>query len=140
MKFILILTFISIFWCQKENKCNSKILVNVTNRIDSLDYNLIHKFFSTFSDSCSNNIEFSQFSNGLLFKIISKYPEFSLKCLTIEKDLNTKSILKELEYTLLDLNFEHLFENINNIKNYEIMKKMVLNSLKKAHAKYLKEG
>ncbi len=56
----------TIYWC------NIDYLVSLKKTIDNASYDTIKDFLFTFDDSCSNNVEYSQFSNELLFEVLEK--------------------------------------------------------------------
>jgi len=85
-------------------KCNTSIVLEINENIDSLSDNLMLSFLMTFSEDCNNNIEYSEFSNETLFKVIQKEPE--LFCKTLDKNydkIDIPAILFELESPLHDL-------------------------------------
>ncbi len=52
-------------------KCDGKIVLKVSETLDSLKYNDVMKFICTFDSTCRNNAEFSEFSNETLFLVIN---------------------------------------------------------------------
>ena len=87
-----------------STKCRTEHLLAIHQNIDNLDGNLVLNFLSTFSVICEANVEFGQWSNELLFKILSTNPELTLEVLSNNlNQLDTGSIYKELESPLHDL-------------------------------------
>jgi len=85
-------------------RCNSEVLLNVAENIDSLDKNIIKDFLMTFSKDCENNAEFSQWSNELLFKVLLNYPKSIILILETDKsDLEKNIILQMLRNPNNDL-------------------------------------
>lgn len=87
-----------------KSKCQSEPLLAITKNIDKLNDGLILDFLRTFSVICENNVEFSEWSNELLFEIMAQEPE-KLIMLFAENfsELDTAAILKELESPIHDL-------------------------------------
>jgi hypothetical protein len=86
--------------------CNIDIVLSTLNNIDSLSDNEIRLFLKTFSQKCRNNVEFSEFSNEMLFKVLEKHSEAFLRIICdsnspIEIDFET--IYEELKSPLHDL-------------------------------------
>ncbi len=83
--------------------CNIQILVSVNKNFESLSKIEIDSLLMTFSQSCSNNIEFSEFSNELLFETIERYPVLTLELLKDSVKYDFEVIYQELTSPLHDL-------------------------------------
>ena len=87
-----------------SSKCQSAPLLTLDKNLDSLTSEMILDFLSVFSVTCEANVEFGQWSNELLFKILDRNPELTLMVLSDHIDqLDTTSIYKELQSPLYDL-------------------------------------
>jgi hypothetical protein len=87
-----------------KTKCQSEPLLAITKNIDSLNDSLILDFLETFSVTCENNVEFSEWSNELLFKVMAKQPERLIKIFADNiSELDTAAIFKEIESPIHDL-------------------------------------
>ena len=83
---ISLLTFIFCLFFFNSNsqnnnisKCDLTIVLETSNKINNLSEDLILRFLQTFGKECKNNVEFSEFSNEVLFKVIQGYPELFYK-------------------------------------------------------------
>jgi hypothetical protein len=80
-------------------KCNISIVREAYQNIENISDELMLKFLETFGKDCKNNVEFSEFSNETLFKVIQKNPEVFSEIL--EKNLN-------------QIDFEEIIFNLRN--------------------------
>jgi hypothetical protein len=86
--------------------CNIDIVLSTLNRIDSLSDSEIRLFLKTFSQKCRNNVEFSEFSNEMLFKVLEKHTEAFLRIIcdsNSSDEIDFETIYRELESPLHDL-------------------------------------
>lgn len=114
-----------------KTKCQSEPLLAITNNIEHLDDSLILDFLKTFSVICENNVEFSEWSNELLFKILSKNLELFFKTFADNISvLDTTAIFKELESPLHDLiDLEQIRKNITTIDIDKDFKEKIIKRL-----------
>lgn len=116
-------------------KCDSKVLYLVSST--QFDSNQIFDFFCAMDESCTNNVEFSEVSNEILFKIFLIEPERALKLLNDNKEFSINYILKELTEPINDgINVRSVYSNVDKVKGYDVLKKQVLKSLQEAISKY----
>ncbi|MCY1634031.1 MCE family protein [Marinifilum sp. D737] len=120
---------------KKENlKCNVKIVLKMNESIDSASDELVLSFFKTFGEECKNNVEYSEFSNETLFKLIQN--QTVLFCKVLEKyrnEIELNEILKELEnplHELIDLN--KIKEGIMKSELNKELKAKLLDAIDKA--------
>jgi hypothetical protein len=113
-------------------RCDITILKHTEDQINELCSSDIYEFLFTFSKDCSRNIEFSEYSNDLLFKVIEKYPEQVMACLSQKNDLDLAFIIDELSGPLNNVNLKKTYQNIQQVKGDEIIKERVLKALIKA--------
>ena len=85
----------------KNERCNIQILSYVDKNINNLSADLVFQFLYTFSDNCKNNVEYMEYSNELLFRVLQTYPEDVAKWINNEK-LNKKTILGQLKVPIND--------------------------------------
>lgn len=90
-------------YIKKENlKCNVKVVLEMNESVGSASDVLVFRFLKTFGEECKNNVEYGEFSNETLFKLIQKQPV--LFCKVLERDeIELNAILIELENPLHDL-------------------------------------
>jgi len=68
---IAFLIIITHFGFSKDcDKCDTDKLIELSENLDNLNYETVKNFICTFDLTCKNNIEFSEWSNELLFKLI----------------------------------------------------------------------
>jgi len=113
-------------------RCDILTVKNTESHINELKYTNLHRFLYTFSKDCSKNIEYSEYSNEMLFKVFEKYPEQLINCMSKEKDLDIDYILLELSTPLLDINGKVIYEKVQNASGDKLIKEKILEALKKA--------
>lgn len=89
--------FILNFDTVKNFDCNIQVLAHIDTRLYSLSPKDIAYFFRTIKSKCSNNAEFSEWSNELLLKILERHPEKALQI------LNDKNREIEFDYIYTEL-------------------------------------
>ncbi len=131
---LILIFFISIFNLSLNGqesfteKCNISVVLEMHENLENISEDLMLKFLKTFGPECKNNVEFSEFSNETLFKVVQQQPELFGK--TLDKhisDLEFDSILFVLEnplHDLIDLNLTK--ERISELGiNMEIKEKLL---------------
>jgi hypothetical protein len=140
-KFILIWTLTVLgtltSFGQDIKRCDIAVLGQIDRNIENLKEKEIKDFLLTFDTSCNNNVEYSEFSNELLFKILDKH---TLTILTVleskEKNLKTDKILYELSSPINDsFNIDELISKVEKVKINEELKGQVIAKLKEAKGK-----
>jgi len=124
---LLILTSISTF--AQSEKCDINKLLIIHENMDNLTFQMIEDFLFTFDESCENNVEYSEWSTELLFKVIDKWTNLYFKVLTSEKITNDNCILKTFSDPLLDYNFQKIYDKIKVVETVENIKSCYLNVL-----------
>ncbi len=85
-------------------KCRTQPLLTLDQNLGDLTDQMVLNFLDAFSVICDTNIEFSQWSNELLFKVLEENPKQLLQVLSDNlADLDTAAIYDELESPLHDL-------------------------------------
>tara|TARA_R100000005_G_scaffold96696_1_gene86247 strand:+ start:1947 stop:2369 length:423 start_codon:yes stop_codon:yes gene_type:complete len=139
MKVMLLFFFMSMalapqaIFGQEIKKCDSGILKNTSDQLDHLTPTLVLNFLSTFDQSCVNNAEFSEWSNELLFTLLNQNTEMVLLVIQDKgKDIDKKSILKEMESQTLDkVDILKLIEKVKKVKLSKDIKDEVISRLSK---------
>ena len=118
---------------QEVKKCDSIILKTTSDSLDQLSPTLVLNFLSTFNQSCVNNAEFSEWSNELLFTLLNQNTEMVLLVIQEKgKDIDKKSILKEMESQTLDkVDIPKLIEKVKKVKLSKELKDEVISRLNK---------
>jgi len=87
---------------------------------------MIDEFLYTFDKSCEKNVEFSEWSNEMLFKILNKSTELYFKVLTKVKIENAEIILEEIKSPIAEIDYQKIYDNIKKVDTQEKLKKEYL--------------
>ena len=93
-------------------KCSISIVAKTEKNIDNITKKQILTFLKTFGTECKNNVEFQEYSNEVLFKILELKTD--LFCQVVNERINNieiNQIIKEIDNPINDL------YNIEIIKN-----------------------
>ena len=141
---ILALTLVLVFFNfnafgQKSTsiKCNVSIVNEMENNIGTASENLMTKFLETFGKECNNNVEFGEYSNETLFKVIQNQPNLFFKILEKNRDkIELDQIIDEIENPISDMiNLKLVQQKITEIKTNDSTKKRLLKAIEVAIAK-----
>jgi len=115
------------YWCSIE------ILGETNQTIDDLSLIQVAFFLATFHKDCEKNIEYSEWSNELLFEVLNRQPEYFLQLLSKNDSLDKALILENLKSPINDkLNIHNLIDNLSKIQDYAQVKLEVINALTRA--------
>lgn len=113
-------------------QCNI-IIVRETNRnINNLEFSDVALFLQTFSEKCRNNVEYSEFSNEVLFKVLEAYPVEIIKCFDTCEKIEINFILSELSNPIHDINITKIIEILNNVECESKYKAIIIALIEKA--------
>ncbi|MCK3684228.1 hypothetical protein [Maribellus sp. YY47] len=106
----------------------------MSENIENCNDELIVKFLQSFGRECKNNVEYSEFSNEVLFKLLQSQPEQFSKVLTKHKDsIDFDYLIQEIENPLLDLvDLENIQERVVKSINDKELKNKLNTALNKA--------
>lgn len=113
-------------------KCNIVIVRKIDDKIDELTSSEIKMFLCTFSKECSRNVEYTEYSNEVLFKVLERYPSQFMECINLNSSIEFEYILSELSNPLFDINGKKLITKIQQVEGLSIIKSKIIESLKKA--------
>ena len=132
---LTLLTFTTVFAENNCVKCDLDKVKIVNEHIDSLTFKMVSDFLCTFDDSCINNVEYSEWSNETLFKVINKAPTLFFK--VIEKgQVDNNLLLKEIESPINDLiDLQGTYDKLNSTTVSPDIKSKYLNAVIKAAEK-----
>ncbi len=121
----------------KYNKCCINSILNIESNFNKLNYQDIYRFLFSFSSNCENNVEFSEFSNEVLFKLFVNFPIETIDVISksysyIEIDI----VLDIIKSPLLDYNLDIIIDTISNYSNQTFIIKEIVNSLNIANQSY----
>lgn len=112
-------------------KCDDSVLSQINTNMNKLTSSEIRMFLAVFDVSCKNNVEFSEFSNELLFGVLDKHTKKVL--LILEKqypEIQLKALLNVLEYPLVDtIDLNDLIQKVEKVKVSEQLKTQITNAL-----------
>jgi len=122
---------------QASENCKIETLIKIRNNINNVTEQQVLYFLKGFNKMCDLNVEYSEFSNYLLFQLLQKQPKLVLKVLTNNKAISYKYINKNLTNPINDsINLEEIYKKIKNIYGYDTIKNKLLISIKIAIKKY----
>ncbi|MGC3943787.1 MAG: hypothetical protein QM762_04470 [Chryseolinea sp.] len=123
-------------YAQNDNKCDDAILLSTSERIGRLAEKEIADFLLTFGEKCRDNAEFSEWSNELLFMVLDKQTELTLKVIQEEKRIEKAVILDDLSEPINDsIDLKALINKVNKVKVDDNLKAEIIKSLKTADAR-----
>lgn len=126
MKFLIIIVLFANSPC---TKCDIDKVAIAAENIDSLTLGVVTNFLCTFDRSCRNNVEFSEWSNEILFQILKKSPHLFFQAIK-KKQVNTELLIDEIENPIADFHFQDIYDvvKITSVSN-KAFKAKVLNAL-----------
>lgn len=117
------------------SRCEIQIVLALDKQMDNVSYELLYKFLCTFDQSCSNNVEYSQFSNEVLYKAIEMHPGAIVEILSDHPELKREYIYKELSSPLLDYDYNSIIKSLKRLDSgNEEVKNRVIKSVEDALA------
>jgi len=113
-------------------RCDILVVKYTETHLNELLNADLYKFLYTFSKDCSQNVEYSEYSNEMLFRVLEKYPEQLINCMSTEKGLDLDYIFSELSAPLHDIDGKVIYEKVQNVSGDILFKEKILEALKKA--------
>lgn len=95
--------------CQK---CDLETLKTLNEHLDNLTFKIISDFVCTFDLTCKNNIEYSEWSNELLFKVLDKSPKLLFEVLGSQQYRNKEIVINEVKSPVLEIDFQNLYDKV----------------------------
>lgn len=119
---------------QGIKKCDGTVVLSTQNKVGRLTEKDLRDFLLTFGKECQNNVEFSEFSNEVLFLVLDKHTELTLK--TIEKEekkIELDEILNDLSSPISDMIVvKNLISKVEKVRIDSRLKKLILDRLRTA--------
>lgn len=119
---------------QTVKKCDDSILLVTSEKIGQLNQKQITDFLLTLGQECRNNVEFSEWSNEILFSLLDKQTDLTIK--TIEKEekrIEMEEIFDDLSSPIHDLiNLKDIISKIEKVKIKKELKDKIIERLKTA--------
>lgn len=112
--------------------CDVDIVLKTDNNIKDISYESTVIFLKTIQEECKTNIEFTEYSNEVLFKLLYGKTELVLKALNEKKNnkLDLHAIIYDISNPLLD--YDGLIKQVSSVKKFENEKQLVISALKEA--------
>src|SRR5688572_15882463 len=127
-----LLLFVFCFQVQAQNtceKCDLEKVASVYKNIQNLSEREVFEFLCTFDASCNKKLEYYQFSNEALFKVLEKNPSLVISTLQKNKLIDAENILKEVKEPLLDYQFQTIYNKVKEAKGDQHLKEQFLEAL-----------
>jgi hypothetical protein len=121
-------------YSQTVKKCNEAVVLFTQNKMGQLSQQEIGNFLLTFGQECRNNVEYSEFSNEVLFDLLDKQTDLVLR--TIKKQENKielNVILEDLGTPINDRNdIKIILTKVEKVKISMELKDRIVERLKSA--------
>jgi hypothetical protein len=139
MKTILLLTmsvFTTLAMGQVIRKCDTAPLRTLSDHIANPFELEVRDFLYTFAQECRSNVEYSEWSNELLFQLLDRHTELTIRTLEREETrLEIDAIVSDLEYQIAGrVDIKQLVPKIQKIDFRTSLKERILVALEKAEA------
>lgn len=121
---------------QSIEKCDGTVLLTTGNKIGQLTQREISNFLLTFGQECRNNVEYSEWSNELLFSLLDKQTELTVRTIEKEeKNIELEEIFFVLKNPIHDgIDIKNLIGKVNKVKFNTRVKKEIIDRLKTAES------
>ena len=113
-------------------KCDIEKVKTVNENIGDLTFKIVEEFLCTFDDSCGANIEFSQWSNEMFYKLLDIDPNLVFRVLESGQADNMEILLDEIENPIHEFNFENIYAKISNVETTLEFKEKLMKSIELA--------
>jgi hypothetical protein len=110
------------------HKCDIGKLKTVSEHLNGLTFKIVSDFLCTFDTSCSSNIEYSEWSNELLFKVLDKSPTLLFEVFATGQ-VNKDVIVNEIKSPLLDINLQNLYDKVKVAAGVTAIRTEFLNAI-----------
>ena len=119
-------------------RCNVLIVSALDRNLgDTISDQMVEKFLYTFSDSCSNNAEYSQYSNKILFELLSLYPSKTIEVLTSAGNIKIDYILNQVSQPVSDdIELNKILKKVLEQEKGDSVRLKLIKSLELAIDKY----
>lgn len=126
----------STLYGQGIKKCDGSVILSTKNKVGQLTKKDVRDFLLTFGKECQNNVEFSEFSNEVLFLVLDKQTKLILQ--TIEKEekqIELDEILNDLSSPISDMIVvKDLIPKVEKTKINDRLKKLIIDRLRTAES------
>ena len=130
--------FILTFFCFSQvfsnntcKKCDLEKVKIASEHLDSLTFQIVKDFLCTFDSSCKQNVEYSEWSNEILFRVIEKSPSLFLKAAETSS-INKNEIIAQVKSPILDFDIQKIYDKLKLVSAPKNLKTEYLQALVKA--------
>lgn len=118
MKYLLPIILLLSLSHSKELKCSVDAVSKVESSKDSISNRIIDEFLISFNASCTNNVEYTQYSNEVLFNLVAKFPtQFTEVIIKNKSKYEIGTILENFANPIHDgVAFKKIYNNLKEIK------------------------
>ncbi len=111
-------------------KCDVEKVKDIYKNINSVSSHQIEIFLLTFNKECRTNIEYSEFSNEVLFKLLDTRTKEVVDVLMSNKNIDLETILIQLKNPIDDsidiYSLKNKLESLSSEVNQSLVEKMIL--------------
>ena len=112
---VFIFSVLTVFSQTDCKKCSVKPILKLVETIENPSEETINCFLNTFDTECSNNAEYSQWSNEVLYDLLEKHPDKLITALESNKEIDKTEIINEIKGPILDENYDLILENLSQL-------------------------
>jgi len=112
---VLILSGLTVYSQSDCIKCSSEPILKLVKTIEKPTEQTVNCFLETFGEECKNNVEFSEWSNEVLYDLLEKHPDKLITALESNKQIDKTEILKEIKGPLFDENYDLILKNLSQL-------------------------
>ena len=127
----------SILQAQPVTKCDTSNFLELSKKMGFLTHQQIMNFLLTFDEECHKNVEYSEWSNELLFEMLDQQTELTVKTIAHEtKTMERMTVLKNLEDPVHDrFSIKLIITKVEKVKFNQNVKGDIISRLKIAESK-----
>ncbi len=120
-----------------SDSCDLQKLVNIQKNIDYITKEEITDFLYSLDGRCSNNVEYSEVSNEVLYSLLChKKAELVITVLAENEKLPLKNIREVIEDPINDqIDLGQAYKNVGKINTHKKVRNLILESIKIAMSK-----
>ena len=108
--------------------CDINEVLKTEKKIGHVSTKQVFGFVCSLKMECQTNIEFTEFSNKVLFKLLDQEPEVLLSTLA-DSTLDKRFLYLQLSAPLLDYDIKTLIDKVKKSKGEESIKQQVISNL-----------
>lgn len=136
----LILSILMVFACSTQKKakrfecteCNIATITTTDKEIETVKVGQVITFLCTIKKECSKNVEFSEYSNEVLFKLIDRRTQTFIDAFANVPESDRINLLDVIANPLLDYNTAELKIKIEKSEASDGIKKSLIAALGKS--------